>query len=57
MTVKSRNGSSLRPDGVLRDGDGRRLLAIWEDKASGLDDAVDDLHQKTEAWTRLYYGE
>lgn len=57
MTVKSQGSSSLRPDGVLRESRGRRLLARWEDKAANVDEAVEDLHKKTAAWSRLYYGE
>eukprot|EP00198_Chlamydomonas_reinhardtii_P001927 XP_001691263.1 predicted protein [Chlamydomonas reinhardtii] len=57
IAVTSPSGSSLRPDGVLRDQAGGRLLAKWEDKAQGLlDDAVNDLHKKTAIWTPLYYG-
>lgn len=56
MTVKSRGGSSLRPDGVLRGNSGRRLLAKWEDTASSMEQAVEDLRKKTAAWTQLYYG-
>ncbi|PNH00231.1 hypothetical protein TSOC_013958 [Tetrabaena socialis] len=56
MTVKSLRGSSLRPDGVLRGYDGRRLLAKWENKAASMDDAVEDLRKKTAVWTPLYYG-
>lgn len=59
MTVLSPSGHPLRPDGVLRDADGFRLLAKWEDKGAlhSMDDAVQDLQSKTGQWTRLYYGD
>ncbi|GFR49574.1 hypothetical protein Agub_g11621 [Astrephomene gubernaculifera] len=57
MTLKSRGGSSLRPDGVLRGKSDRRLLARWEDKAASMEQAVEDLRKTTAAWTPLYYGD
>ncbi len=43
MTLLSQKSASLRPDGVIRSQDGRRLLMKWEEKAESLTDAVDDL--------------
>ena len=58
MTIKSKKGYNLRPDGVLRDIDGCRLLAKWENKGAShtMFEAVSDLREKTAAWTPLYYG-
>ena len=49
MTRRSDRSKSLRPDGQLRSGDGRRLLFKWEEKAAGvpLEEAVEDLKGKT----------
>ncbi|EFJ43373.1 hypothetical protein VOLCADRAFT_96465 [Volvox carteri f. nagariensis] len=57
MTVKSKDGRTLRPDGVLRDITGRVMLAKWEDNAGQLLVAINDLHMKNAAWTPLYYGD
>ncbi|KAL0028085.1 hypothetical protein WJX77_005436 [Trebouxia sp. C0004] len=47
MTLLSGKSASLRPDGVIRSTDGRRLLMKWEEKADVLADAVEDLKVKT----------
>lgn len=57
MTVKSAGGSSLWPDGVLRESGTPRLLAKWENKGATMGAAVLYLRKKTKAWTQLYYGE
>lgn len=43
MTLLSGKSASLRPDGVIRSIDGRRMLMKWEEKADVLADAVEDL--------------
>jgi len=43
MTLLSSKSASLRPDGVIRSSDGRRLLMKWDEKAESLTEAVDDL--------------
>ena len=43
MTLLSKKIASLRPDGVIRSNDGRRLLMKWEETADSLTEAVDDL--------------
>ena len=43
MTMLSAKTASLRPDGVIRSNDDRRLLMKWEEKADSLSGAVDDL--------------
>ncbi len=42
MTLLSES-ASLRPDGVIRSNDGRRLLMKWEETADSLTEAVEDL--------------
>ncbi len=43
MTLLSEKSASLRPDGVIRSNDDRRLLMKWEEKADSLKGAVEDL--------------
>jgi len=43
MTLLSEKSASLRPDGVIRSNDDRRLLMKWEEKADSLTGAVEDL--------------
>lgn len=43
VTLLSEKSASLRPDGVIRSTDGRRLLMKWEEKADDLAGAVEDL--------------
>ena len=43
MTLLSEKSASLRPDGVIRSNDDRRLLMKWEEKANSLTGAVEDL--------------
>ena len=43
MTLLSGKSASLRPDGVIRSNDDRRLLMKWEEKAESLTGAVEDL--------------
>lgn len=43
MTLLSSKTASLRPDGVIRSNDGRKLLMKWEEKADSLTEAVEDL--------------
>ena len=43
MNLLSGKSASLRPDGVIRSNDDRRLLMKWEEKADVLADAVEDL--------------
>ncbi len=43
VTLLSKRIASLRPDGVIRSNDGRRLLMKWEETADSLADAVEDL--------------
>ncbi len=43
MTLLSEKSASLRPDGVIRSSDDRRLLMKWEEKADSLTAAVEDL--------------
>ncbi len=43
VTLLSQKSASLRPDGVIRSNDGRRLLMKWEETADSLADAVEDL--------------
>ncbi|DBB06276.1 TPA: hypothetical protein ACH3X1_011852 [Trebouxia sp. C0004] len=57
MTLLSGKSASLRPDGIIRSTDGRRLLMKWEEKADVLADAVEDLKVKTAQWSKLYYGQ
>ncbi|PNH08070.1 hypothetical protein TSOC_005423 [Tetrabaena socialis] len=57
MTVTSAGGRSLRPNGVLRDSAGLRMLAKWENGATKMHEAASDLYAKSAAWTPLYYGD
>ena len=43
MTLQSDKSASLRPDGVTRSNDGRRLLMKWEERADSLIEALADL--------------
>jgi hypothetical protein len=43
MTLLSEKSASLRPDGVIRSNDDRRLLMKWKEKAESLTEAVEDL--------------
>jgi hypothetical protein len=57
MSVKSATGHDVRPDVVVRDRDGIRMLLKGEDKAANLMAAKGDLVRKTQGWTSLYYGQ
>jgi hypothetical protein len=60
-SVKSANGHDIRPDirpdVVVRDRDGIRMLLKGENKAANLMAAKGGLVRKTQGWTSLYYGQ
>jgi hypothetical protein len=57
VTLTSSKGTPLRPDGMLHTADGR-MLVKWEEKgASSLQTPINELGDKTAAWTPLYYGQ